>query len=365
VALYLSRETWALEPEAVGRTLSLSRTLRDATDLDFVTRRSLADGHLRHYSVLVLAASSVLEPESAEAIEKWVRKGGILIAATRPGETLGGRLYEHTDWRKRMLSDTLSKGALLKPELEGEAPSHWVLNVGSREDEGWLDGDWHLRESGREWADIPDATMRWSGARPGVWVPMAPGAGHTLRLSLSVPQVALGAAGVEVSVNGQRVGRIERPGRQECAFAVPAALLGSNAVARLELAVSTWTPSALQAGNTDTRDLGVSVRQVEVLRAGAEQVPAAAATLRRVADREALRPLTRVLGSGMTIFLQGLADDEKLIASVLPGATDGRLDRRYATLTDDGMLWLDADEAKIRLSTSTCDLRDCISTPFE
>lgn len=96
---------------------------------------------------------------------------------------------------------------------------------------------------------------------------------------------------------------------------------------------------------------------MEVFRLGSEQAPTAAATLRRVADREALRPLTRAFGSGMTIFLQGLADDERLIAGVLPVATDGRLDRRYATLTDAGMLWLDADEAKIRLSTSTCGER--------
>ena len=174
---------------------------------------------------------------------------------------------------------------------------------------------------------------------------MTPGVGHTVRLSLSVPGLALGASGIAVTVNGQPVGRIATSGRQECAFAVPASVLGSNAVARLELAVTAWKPS--EHGGGDARDLGVSVRQAEVFRAGSEQEPSAAASLRLVADPEALRPLTRAVGKGKTIYLQGQADDEKLIAGVLTLACDGRLDRRYATMTDAGLLWLDADEARI------------------
>ena len=348
-ALYLSRETWALEPDAVGRTLALSRTLRDATDLDFVTRLSLADGHLSGYSVLVLTSSTVLEPESAQAIEKWVRKGGILVAATRPGETLGGRLYDHAAWRSRLFADAAAPGGeLLMPVLDGEAPAHWALRVGSREDEGWLAGDWSNREAGHEWPELPAATMRWSGARPGIWLPVTPGADHTVRLGLSVPGLALGASGIAVTVNGQPVGRIAKAGRQECSFAVPAAVLGTNPVARLELAVTPWKPSDQKPASSDTRSLGVSVRQVDVLRAGAEQAAAAAASLRMMPDRVRLAPLTRTLGSGVTIFLKGLADDEKLIAGVLPAVTDGRIDGRFATETSEGVLWFDANEARIR-----------------
>lgn len=346
-ALYLSRETWALEPEAVGRTLALSRALRDVTDLDFVTRRSLADGHLKGYDALVIGASSVLEPASAKALEKWVHKGGTLIAATRQGEVLGGRLYDQAEWRKRLFADAAPEGMLLKPELVGAAPARWALRVGSGEDEKWLDGDWNGCEKGREWAEVPDATMRWSGARPAVWLPVTPGAGHTLRMSLSAPGLALGVSGLAVTVNGQAVGKISKAGRQECAFAVPAALLGSNAVARLELAVTAWKPSAHQPGNTDTRDLGVSVRQIELIRAGAGEAPAGIAKLRMVVDPQALAPLARAVGKGRTIFLQGLADDERLVASVLPASKDGRFDRRYVTETDGGVLWLEADEARI------------------
>jgi len=346
-ALYLSRETWALEPAAVGRTLLLSRTLRDATDLDFVTRRSLADGHLRDYRVLVIGASPVLEPESAAAIERWVRKGGFLVAATRPGETLGGRLYDHSAWRARLFSEAIPDGALLKPVLETAAPAHWTLRVGHREDEGWLAGDWNSREQGREWSEIPGATMRWSGARPGVWLPVKPGVDHTLRLSLSVPDAALGPAGIAVAVNGRPVGRISKAGRQACSFTVPAAMLGTNSVAFLECAVTVWKPSERDPGNRDTRALGVSVRQVELFRSGAERDVAAPAALRMAVDQEKLRPLTRSVGKGQTLFLPGLADDARLIAGVLPDADDGRIDGRFVTRLNDGLLWFDAEKTRI------------------
>jgi hypothetical protein len=345
-ALYVSRETWALEPEAVGRTLSLSRALRDATDLDFVTRRSLADGHLKGYDTLVLGPASVLEPESAKAIEKWVRTGGTLLAATRPGESVGSRLYDQAAWRARLFASASPTGALLRPALEGAAPARWALRVGSKEDEGWLDGGWNQREQGREWSEISDATMRWSGARPAVWLPVTPGAEHALRLSLSVPGLALGKSGVAVTVNGQEVGRIAKAGRQACVFSVPASVAGSNGVARLELAVATWRPSE-HGGGGDTRALGVSVRQVEVWRAGEEQSAASAVALRMVPDAEALKPLTRAVGKGKTILLSGLAEDERVIAALVPATGDGRMDRRYVTETAEGALWLDADGARI------------------
>jgi hypothetical protein len=131
-----------------------------------------------------------------------------------------------------------------------------------------------------------------------------------------------------VTLNGRPVGRVAKAGRQECAFAVPAALLGTNAVARLELVVATWKPS--EHGGGDARALGVSVRQVELIRAGAESSAAAGASLRMAVDPQALAPLTRAVGKGKTLFLQGLADDTKTVALVLAGALagapDGRLD---------------------------------------
>ena len=350
-ALYLSRETWALEPEAIDRTLALSRVLRDVADVDFVTRRSLEDGHLDGYAALVLCASSVLEPTSADAIEKWARKGGLLVAATRPGEVIGHRLYDQRQWRKRLFAEPTRVDGLVRPERVGPAPAHWALKVGNPEDGEWLFGDWNGREKGHAWSEMPEATMRWSGAKPGVWLPVAPGADHVVKVSLMVPDSALGATGIAVTVNGQPVGRIERPGKQDCAFAVSAAVLGSNDVARLELAATAWKPSAQKTASSDTRDLGVSVRQVEVMRTGADGSAPQSAQLRMAVDGAKLAACARSVGKGRTVLLDGRADDAELVARVLahalPGLPDGRIDKTYATETDGGTLWFDANKPRI------------------
>jgi hypothetical protein len=162
-----------------------------------------------------------------------------------------------------------------------------------------------------------------------------------------VPGRALGKEGIAVTVNARPVGRITKGGRQECVFEVPADVVGTQTMARLEWTATTWKPSEVNPGSGDDRALGVSVRQVEVFRVGAEQVPAQSVTLRFEPDREALSPLQRKIGRGMTTMLPGLADDERLIAALLPGTMDGRFDRRYATQTDSGVIWYDANEARI------------------
>lgn len=103
-AFYFSRETWALDPLALGRAHGLAAKLRDVTDMDFVTRRSVADGHLRGHQLLVLAESPVLEPRAAAAIEAWVKSGGTLLAIAAPEKLPGSRLYDQSAWRTRLLA---------------------------------------------------------------------------------------------------------------------------------------------------------------------------------------------------------------------------------------------------------------------
>ena len=102
-AFYLSRETWALAPDALGRTHNLAIHLRDVVDLDFMTRRSVTDGYLRGHRLLVLAESPVLEPQAATAMENWVKDGGMLVVIAAKNELPGSRLYDQAAWRNRLL----------------------------------------------------------------------------------------------------------------------------------------------------------------------------------------------------------------------------------------------------------------------
>jgi len=386
-ALYMPRETWALAQDAVPHWYAIARDLRDLVDVDFVTRLTVSDGVLRRHRVLVMAETPVLEPKAAAAIEQWVRHGGVLIATTRPGETLGGRLHDNEAWRARLLADvsswwiatsgrdssasqppsrpevaihqktTKAHAGLLKPVLEGDAPARWVLDVGGAGDEQWLFGDWHGRER-----MSATATMRWSGARPGIFLPVKPGSDYTLVLTAGIPGLGIADNGNEVRVNGRVIGRITKAGAQTCELRVPAAALGNEPVARLEISVKTWKPS--DHGTKDSRTLGISVSHVELIRAGASQAAPAATSLRYALDQQRLAPLTRRVGKGWTVFLPGMAGDATVFARALeallretpvylPGVAplapaDGRMDGKFVTITDGGVLWYCPADASIR-----------------
>ncbi len=348
VALYLSRESWAIVPSALGRTLALARVLRDAVDLDFVTRRSVGDGHLKSHRILVLAGSPVLEPAAAEAIESWVRAGGTLLAVAAAREGLGSRLYDNSAWRARNLADAPPGGEIAVPSLRGAAPAHWVLKVGTEPDQRWLTGDWNGREPAREWPEVPGATMRWSGGRSGVLLPVQAGADHIVRLSLSAPPLALGQRGIGVRVNGQSVAVIRQPGKQELEFRLPASLVGSRTVARLEFSAAAWRPSQQEPGSRDLRRLGFSLRLVVVLRGGTTEPPAPA-ELTLAVDQKRLEAATRNLGRGRTVFLKGRGAEEvaAVLASLLGAPVDGKLDGRFATVTPDGVLWFEQTQPRI------------------
>jgi hypothetical protein len=66
----------------------------------------------------------------------------------------------------------------------------------------------------------------------------------------------------------------------------------------------------------------------------------------RTVNPGGLAKLTRKVGQGRTVYLPGMLPDmdavARVVAALLPGAPDGRLDGRYATLTPEGVLWLEA-----------------------
>ena len=351
-ALYLSRETWALDPTAIRRTYNLAQTFRDATDIDFVTRRSVIDGHLKDHRLLALAESPALDPKAAEAIETWVREGGTLLALSRSDQPLGSRLHDNGAWRSRLFAPAKPADELVRPILDGDAPQRWRLDVGGEDDQAWLFGDWFNRERTR--ADRPngDDTTRWTGARPTVFIPLAPEVAHTLRLRARIPADALGPKGIDVLIDGHPAGRVTEPGDRTIDFRLPPRKAGSGGVARLSFHVTTWKPSEREPGNSDARSLGIYVWSVEVFRDGAEKAPASDAAFHLALDASRLEPLTRTVGKGRTVLLSDPENDPAAIglvfASLLPDpVVDGRIDGRYATPTDAGVLWYDAPSSRI------------------
>ncbi len=351
-AIYLPRESWALEPEAHGRLRRLAVVVRDVADPDFLTRRSVADGGLRGLRWLLLAHAPVLEPDAARRIREWVDAGGTLIVATRPGQALGGRLFEPPEWTRGALAPPDRAPALLATRWEGPPPARWVLDLGTKGDDIWLEGDWHEpeeRPGGR--------TCRWTGARADVLLPAAGGAPRRLVVEMHIPRHAIASGPVRLSVDGRDVALVGVPGATNVTVDVPAPA-APRPLTRLAIACAAWSP-AETSGSSDRRRLGVEVRRIEWARAdaGPAATPSApSARPTREVDAAALAACTRRVGGGRIVWLSDLSDrpDDvaRILTALLPDAPDRALDGRYATTTTDGILWFEAAAGEIRLEPS-------------
>lgn len=346
LAVYLPREAWALDPAANGRLGAIARSVRDVADPDFLTRRTVADGFLKGCRMLLLAEAPAVEPAAAEAIESWVADGGTLIVATpADGSTVGGRLYDLSAWRGRLLPPLKTPPQVVTDRLAGPPPGRWILQVGSDGDAAWLDGDWHGPET------RGGGTCRWSGAQAVIRLPAGAGTPYRLRLVMHVPRAALGDRGTIVRVDGREVAVVTTPGDFDSVLDVPAPS-APQGLATLELQCQAWKPSAVSS-SSDTRELGIDVRRIEWSRVGADGAVSGVAKVIREVDADAVATATRTVGRGRVVFLPGWsarpADLARVVAFLLPHAADGRLDGRFATRVADGILWLDPSKAEIRL----------------
>lgn len=362
LALYLSRESWAQDAGRIARLYEISRAVRDLADHDYLAAQSVQDGGLKRYRAALLTESPVLEPASAAALEQWVTEGGLLFAATRQGEETGTRLDDQAAWRKRMFQPVADTAALLTRTLEGDAPAHWVLKIGSEGDDEWLFGKWFGRERGAEWASLPGAQKRWTGAKAGIFLPVGSRGECQLHLSCYVPPYAITKGPGEIRVNGKTVAHTTGIGLQETTVSLTREILGANPIAQLEITVGSWKPS--DHHQPDTRDLGMAVREVEVYQTDSQQALPARASLQLKLDSQVLATLLRPVGKGYTVLLPGLAESPAVLSNVLapllaetgtylPGQApiapgDGRVDGRYSTQVEGKLLWYDSKAGTIR-----------------
>lgn len=367
-ALYASRESWAVDPASRSRLHDHAARLRDIVDYDIVTRLSVADGALKGKRSLVVLECPILEPRAATAIESWVNAGGILIVATRTGESVGSRVNDNAAWRGRLLAD---KGSPIKldPHVAGRPTTSWSLHIGSAEDSDWITGEWHSPEKGAEWRDQGDVRCRWTGADAIVFLPARPNTEYTLRVHAYLSGHSTKNAKPDeniVVINGHTVGRITRTQPGVTSFSVPVDVVGPNSPALLEFHIKTWKPS--EHGMGDQRKLGLRIHRIDWLQNGSAGQNGATDDSQvslewrpRPAD---IRGLTRRIGAGYSVVLPSLADDPVSLARVLAhlmshtpdylpdtpalASVDGRIDRRYATSFDNGALWFDGTRSEIK-----------------
>jgi hypothetical protein len=82
VAVLFPNVSIALNPIILRNSLyKHCSQLRDVLDIDLVDENMIADGVLDKYRFLVLLGKNLLRPETLTEIERWVKAGGVLIAA--------------------------------------------------------------------------------------------------------------------------------------------------------------------------------------------------------------------------------------------------------------------------------------------
>lgn len=306
--IYLPKTTWALDASAIGRCYEAARTVRDRVDLAFIDRALVGVAMPAEIRVLAVAAAPYIEQTEARAIGRWVEAGHIAVAAPdRDGLLM--RTPEGSDGARDALFARPPAGlSLARISLAGDPPRRFALLVGQGNDADYLFGDWFGHEPGGEWPDVPGATKRWSGARPGVWLPIEADGDAVLTLDACLSGHSLPGPN-RVLVNGRLVGELNRAGRATYSFPIPRAILAGQPVARVTFELTTWRP--LDHGMNDGRDLGVALRTIEIARAGHEHDPPEQARVIISLDADALvAQCTKRIGQGATIVLP--ADSEAL-----------------------------------------------------
>jgi len=272
--VYLPKTSWAIDPDTIWAGYDLARRIRDWVDVDLVDYRMLEGDRLPDLKVLVGAGAgepALMTPDGGPAFPR-------------------GALAEPP-------ADLIFAWA----GIEGDPPPHFALDVGTASDDVHLFGDWHNRETGPEWRELPGATKRWSGARSGALVPIDPSADATLVIDCFLSPHSFPGEN-RVLVNGEHVGDFEGTAPGERRFAVPVAALKGRAVAEVTLEINTWRPS--DHGSDDGRWLGVGVREIRMFSNAAELSPAAATPILMSLDRDAVvEHCVRRLGKGAVVVL--------------------------------------------------------------
>ena len=276
------------------RLLTACDASREWFDWDLVDERLVQDGALASYRTLLLPEGTVFERDMLDRLSKWVAQGGLLIAADNgPIETVEG----DTAPAAALFVDrgTLPSADDVYRAVAQPLPA-WRLDIGGKNDESLLTGDWNNREGGGQ-----GTTTRWTGANSSVWLPVDPTQTYELALWTRTHPRRRGKR-QDVLVNGVKVGVLADGAGAFRVVLTPEVLAGHNP-SRLTFVVDGWKPSEIEA-STDQRTLGVSVDWIQLWRSGDPEptIPPAPRITHAVAGSGVARCLRRV-GRGATLLL--------------------------------------------------------------
>ncbi len=333
--------------------------LRDTANYDIVDDRMVDDGCLLKYRVLVLWEGTQASSETLAKIRDWVRNGGTLLSYNFGGVT---DFSGATGWQEELFGYAKNLApARVNERYVGSLPARYALPPGVPASADYLSGDWYAPET------VGEETVRWTGAKAVVRLPVNPEAQYTLVIRATVPPEVLEKKR-RVLLNGREIGTLSSPGEVTYRFVVPVGLLADATIARLQIESETFASPFNKENGIDARKLGVLIHTVQLIsqtaRPASEAILPLPGKIERELNVQQLRgDWSRKFGKGLTIYFPGtrglltgyletIRQAVYNLSAIDPGKRDALPvdtagDGVYATLFTDRILYYNSNDTTV------------------
>jgi hypothetical protein len=318
---------------SVSSFLGKVAVFRDITNLDIVDENMAVEGALDKYKVLVIADIEKIPGPVLAAVNKWCsEKGGVVVTNS-----------ESFEWTKTGLAAVTQTG---------KEDGYYYVDVGGKNDEKYVSGEWNGPESGK-WEFGGNESKRWSGKYAKFsFKQVLQDKNYTLKIR-GFHKPELTDQKVMLKLNGKKIADLAGLEVQEWSIPVKKELIDSRQV-DFEIESDVWVPAKVIEGNGDMRQLGIGVDYIEFIPEGYN------VSAMKKAKEKAVKPVVGKVGAG-TIAVNKLSDlnefylyvydvitgNEKGVNRIVPDA-DGEFDHVFMTLTDSEILILNDNPDEVQ-----------------